>query len=138
MSVHDSKKCIECPTKLWCFEMNKMDISFYIRSLWQSFFDFLLLCNLSHKAINIMEIYCFMIYMSWEMCVYNLSVSFVFLDAIASLECGYESEWGSQSVWFRQIMIILQNIACIHIEYRYIECSLNTHWIIAKHGAIHI
>ena len=61
-----------------------------------------------------------------------------FLDAIASLECGYESEWVSQSVWFRQIMIILQNIACIHIEYRYIECSLNTHWIIAKHGAIHI
>ena len=36
-----------------------------------------------------------------------------FLDAIASLECGYESKW----VWFSQTM--------------------NIHWNIAKHGAIH-
>ena len=55
----------------------------------------------------------------------------VFLDAIASLDLGYESEWVSQRESLSQIIDTLIIEHWMSIEY-----TLNKYKNIAKHGAI--
>ena len=65
--------------------------------------------------------------------------SFPFLDAIASLDLGYESKGVITKLITRYITQHDAIIECLlNIHLIYIECTLNTHWNIAKHGAIHI
>ena len=81
------------------------------------------------------------------------------LDAIASLDLGYECQYDLVKQWLYYKTLNVQwifiecllNVHWIHIEYTlnthwihidthwtHIECTLNTHRNIAKHGALHI